>query len=143
MQLPKCAYNVQPGLFGLIRYTRNQWHEFKPVYIEWYYCRDSFQYAWRRHTRHSYADDSFFFCCHGGRIAAFLLCVERELGLWKKSKVYSTHTKGICNICPAQFWLSQEIRMSLFTILLRAAERYKPGSDWKGCLFSNPSYYQP
>lgn len=139
-ELPKGVYsNVQPGLFGLVRYTRTRWEGFRPVFVEWYHCRESFQYAWNRYVKRYYGfDGDFFFCCPKRNLETFLRAAEKALGLWKKTKVYKTHVRGICCVVPAKFWQKQDIRMSLFTILLRAAENYRLGSDWQKCLMDNP-----
>lgn len=126
--------DVEFGQFGVVRYQRDKYTNLlKPIFIDWFPCRDSFQYAFYRqhHT-------SFFYACNQSNTAAFVKCAEKSLGLWLRTKLYASHTSKVCEVYPARFWLKQRMRMSFFTILLRASARYTPQQDWRECLMESP-----
>ncbi len=129
--LPKDDYSkIQAGMFGLIRYSKNKFEIFKPNSLEWYHCRESFHYQWNKQKK---LNKKLFFCASLKQVQNFLTKIEKELGIWFKTQIYRNNIEHICCIIPARFWRRHLIRMSLFTILLRAAQDYS--GDWKKTLF--------
>jgi len=137
VRLPEGVCDLRPGLFGLVRYNRN-WSGWRAAYVEWYSCLDSFQYAWGRNKKHCWEGGGFFYCDPKRNVRPFISQVERALRLRRKTKIYNANVRDVCGILPAPFWQKYEMRMSLFAVLVRAAEHYDPKVGWVECLLKHP-----
>jgi hypothetical protein len=117
---------IKMGQFGMIRYGSRYFYRDWPraIFMEWYNCRDSFHYnfdqSWYK---------QFFYACPYETVRDVIGEVENELGLTFKSKIRKCDVKDVVWIKPARFWRAQPIRLSLFTILLRAAQHYEGDLD--------------
>lgn len=128
--------NAMPGQFGLRKSRWNPKTFNSDYYFIWYACRESFQNDWYD-TIHLNYDKQFYFVCDKINTASFIKHAEDKLGLWFRTKFYYTTDPNICVIKPAIFWRNDSLRMSLFTILLRASLDYSVGQKWLECLFEN------
>jgi hypothetical protein len=100
----------------------------------WIYCRDTF------HGQTQNLKEMLF--CHKAgvseNIALFIYKFESILNHTNLTICGPTNINRIMWIKPAQFWIRQPIRRSLFTALLRAAQKYDPVTDnFEEALFSN------
>lgn len=111
--------------------------------IEWYHCRELF---------HSCFDGMFsgifkrrkgflFVVKHRGNTIKFIRQFEEHLNLPEEERCLFRYTddNNVIYIMPGSFWSEQRMRMSLFTILLRASLYFKDGTSWKDALYS--TYY--
>src|SRR5581483_533692 len=124
-------WNYQPGSFGILRWgRRNAYEAYRPLYIEWFNCRDSFHYVFQK--KNHLLD--FYYVGDYKRISRFFKDVEKRLKLFTVSKFYKTNVRRVCLIAPSFFW-RKSIRLSLFTLLLNVARDYK--GDLEECLNRN------
>ena len=132
-KIPLCnkkkSKQIQIGQFGMARYGRlntlEEWPKPKqPIFMEWYNCRDSFHYNFD-HSDHK----QFFYACSYESVKAVIDHVERTLKLTFRTQICHSNVKGVVWIKPARFWCVQQMRLSLFTILLRVALHYKDDFD--------------
>ena len=129
--------NLMPGQFGL-RKSRYNAKDFKEeTYFVWYTCRESFQNDWTRSEYNNF-EKIFFYVGEKDNIKSFIEQAEKKLGLYFTTKFYSTTDPNVCVICPARFWRNNSLRLSLFTILLRASLAYiNVEQNWLDVLFEN------
>ncbi|RDJ35288.1 MAG: hypothetical protein DWQ19_10765 [Crenarchaeota archaeon] len=98
---------------------------FSGKYVNWNSCRESFHTLVDSNTKR-------FLIKHSTKttprdIAAFIGRIERKLGIKPNSMTtfcITNETRTIC-VYPSSFWTRHGMRFSLFTILLRAAKKYK------------------
>jgi hypothetical protein len=128
--------NAMPGQFGLRKTKYNSKTFDSDYYFIWYACRESFQNDWYG-TLDTNFEKIFFYVCDKVNTASFIKKAEDTLGLWIRTKFYHTTDPNICVVTPAPFWRNNSLRMSLFTILLRASLDYGAGQNWLECLFEN------
>ena len=112
------ATNVRSGSFARVTSESNG-----ALQIDnWVYCRDSFHYHF-----HNIDQLLFAHSPHASkRIAAFIYEFEKRMKHEKLSLCGPTNMSRITWVKPAKFWLTKNIRKSLFTCLLRAGIRYDP-----------------
>jgi len=135
--LPKSNYVPQQGQFGLIRYQRSKYGHYESGYIEWFNCRDSFHTQWLRRN-----NETLLYVCNKNNVKKFIDLAEKTLRLWNKTTIHNTENKNIAYIYPAPFWKDCPLRMSLFTILLRAGQKYTDEMEWRETLFEYPYAYE-
>jgi len=72
-------------------------------------------------------------------VAIFIRLVERRLGIKrdKITRIQRTDRDNVIYIKLSRFWLNYNLRMSLFTILLRAGLYFTEGSNFESTLFMN------
>lgn len=108
-------YNVLDGSFGIKRNNN---------IIMWHTCRDVFHLYF-------YHEKEFFFSCNKSNrknVKDFFLALEDKLGI-TKTVISQTNITNIIHVKPSSFWLQQDMRFSLFTILVRASPEYKGSID--------------
>lgn len=102
---------------------------------QWFYCRE----IWHGHL---YLLKLFFYSHRNGRgdnVAAFMRKVEDMLHVYPRSEFGPTQRKTIMWVRPSVWWTKPTMRRSLFTILLRAGEKYNPALDnFYDALYSDP-----
>ncbi len=92
---------------------------------DWVYCRDSFHYHFNSVDQLLFAHSP-----HASkRIAAFINEFEKRMKHEKLTVCGPTNMSRVTWVKPANFWLSKNIRKSLFTCLLRAGSRYDPDKN--------------
>lgn len=122
--------------FALVhRVKRNKGYSWKSSY-EFHECREIFGRIFT-----SRKANIVFVCRYRSRksIAAFILRIEEKLKIPKKdrSRFGPTQRNTIIWIKVSSFWMSEPIRRSLFTALLRAATNYKAHTrNFKQALYS-------
>jgi hypothetical protein len=119
------TYAVKAGSYSLVNGDRP---------TGWVYCRDSFQ-------GQSTNMKEMLFCHKAGiseNIALFIFKIETILRHTKLTYCGPTNINRFMWIRPAAFWTRQPIRRSLFTALLRAAQKYDPAKEnFEAALYSN------
>lgn len=132
VQVPESyIYELKPGTFGLVRNWQNSYGQWLKG-MNWPTCRDSFDtYYW------SGTERGFFYVCDVESVQKFIQHIETHLQLVFRTKVYKTDKPNICYIRPARFWRVCRMRMSFFTIVLKAALKYE-GNGWQTCLYEQP-----
>lgn len=74
----------------------------------------------------------FFYSHQTGKsmaVSEFIARFEERLGIENKTHIGPTQRKTICWVEPSVWWTGKVMRRSLFTILLRVAQKYKIESD--------------
>jgi hypothetical protein len=134
--IPNAAsQTVHEGQFGLIKYhgSYNEYPYVVKPYVEWYNCRDSF------HSQYSKAfERSFYYVCNLNWLRRFVKHVENKLNINRRTKIYKTSIPDVATITPATFWLKQEMRTSLFSLMLRSGLQYDGSQPWLKCLYNHP-----
>src|SRR5579859_5254850 len=103
---------------------KNAYGNFGTNKLEWHSCRELF------HRSVNFWSRNFYFSCPKEQreaIVEFISDIENDLGLRTKTKISRTNIPTTIYISPARFWCKQEMRFSLFTILIRASLRHKIG----------------
>ena len=105
---------------------RNKSSKGRFVVEAWTPCREIFH-------RDSYKVKQFLFQ-HRTRakqdcIAAFIERIEEDLNVRPKSKFYSTFVPNVMLVIPSPWWANFSMKRSLFTILLRAGQKYDCKKD--------------
>jgi hypothetical protein len=112
----------------------------------WYATRDAFHKAWELnyHTHTFYYMNALQSC-----LKSFIHNAEDSLELKEKSYIaflnFDLPHKHICRLTPAPFWFEEgfnSLRFSLYTLLVRAATRYRKGMDWRETLFEYAPAYE-
>ena len=90
---------------------------------DWVKCREVF------HNRCHKAQKFLF--QHGKRakneyIAAFIGKIEEDLGVFPRTQFVSSHIGHVLWVYPSSWWVTHAMRRSLFTILLKSGQRYRP-----------------
>lgn len=135
VKVPRGRYEIHEGHFGLLRWGRDKKFGIaRPCFLEWYGCRDSFLYhfdflSWREVK-------SFFYVYDRSTLAKFFDEIEDSLNLVFRSKFFVTDLPEVCCVEPSAFWRKSKMLMSLFSIFLRAAHKYK--GDWKKSVYEHP-----
>jgi hypothetical protein len=106
----------------------------KPVVGSWVACRDVFH-------ANSHRVKKFLFhhrkAATNRNIAAFIGKIEDDLGVHPKSKFTSTKIVNVVLVEPSRWWTHYAMKRSLFTILLRSAQKYDPSTkNFKEALYS-------
>jgi hypothetical protein len=128
------------GSFGLENKTFTN-HPANGNPVQWVYCRETF--ARRFHTFPQDAKN-FYFCCGKkgiDRFSKFISKTEQIISGFSSNCSQSTFEETNLNyaiwINPSNFWKNCQIRMSLFSILLRCGSLYNPEEDnYEEALFS-------
>lgn len=117
---------IKSGQFGLVRYgNKAEWtYEQKPLFTEWYNCRDSFHYHWDKSFH-----KEFYYARPIEPIRNVIRQIEKRLNLVFKTSIQPTNWGNVTWIKPSRFWRNQAIRMSLFTILMRVVSHYQGNLD--------------
>lgn len=101
---------------------------------EWLKCREYFH-------DDSHGINRMLFCHAKDRsyqVAAFINCIEDKLGI-ESSEVGPTQRNTISWLNVSTWWTNSSMRRSLFTILLRAGQRYRPEDhNFEEALCSEP-----
>ena len=117
------------GWYGHIPFTYDDGWD---LFIEWTHCRDLFQNA----SDHSLLEKGMWFC-HSNRqgcresICAFVAKVEEKLNLEWKSYFKQTPYPDVLWCQPSPFWITDFMRRSFFTLILRCGMHYKRKKDEK------------
>jgi hypothetical protein len=139
VKVPKSVtYRHVPGCFGVVRRRTNAKTHRRYWDIEWMTCRDSFHTAYINSLWCGYSFDplSFFFCNEPEKTKKFVHEIENHLSLTCRSKFLKTDTPNIVCLVPSLFWRSCPMRMSFYTIMLKASLNYKDA--WEDCLMAHP-----
>ncbi len=106
----------------------------KSVVETWVACRDVFHV-------NSHKVKKFLFhhrkSATNQNIAAFIGKIEDDLGISPKTKFVSTKIPNVVLVEPSRWWTHYSMKRSLFTILLRAAQKHDPNAkNFKEVLYS-------
>ncbi len=123
-------YTPGPGMFGLQTSTSIKGSDTVFNVGTWHSCRETFH-------KHNESHTTFYFChrrpspSRGRAISVFIDKIEKRLGLKKKdrTKMGPTSSRAVCWIEVSKWWRRSNIRRSLFTALLRAANDYSIEED--------------
>lgn len=131
----KLSLYAQIGNFGL------PWSVFSRN-IHWIHCREIF------HREYDFLPflKGFYFITGGKdwgyearnqkkeNVIKFIEQAEKHLGVHFRTQFFDTDNEKVLWVKPGFFWRRQWMRMSLFTILLRASMSYDAKEDWRACL---------
>lgn len=121
----RSAYRIPNGNYAVIQKTKA---------IRWFACREAF------HNHFMFWMSSFYYSLDKDQRAAFvdfISQVENKIGV-RDTVISRTNLPNVLHIKPGQFWMAQRLRLSLFTILLRAATRHKEGNTFKHTMLAEP-----
>ena len=135
IELPYIPFGVlkrNPGTFGLLHHDKEVQDTWR--HYNWIDCRETFQQRSKGIKRFL-----FYHRKNRGRhVAAFIEQVERKLGKRKFTTFGPTQWDSVIWVKPTAFWSMDDMRRSLFTILLRAGQSYNLTRDnFDAALYSN------
>lgn len=130
MPLASRYQRLNRGSFSKIDYVKA---DGTLVALEWLYCREYFQ-------DESAGIKRLLFCHKPNkckRIAAFMHVIENSLDIGERTEIGPTQRNNISWIRVSSWWTGTSMKRSLFTILLRCGQNYKPAFDnFEEALFS-------